>query len=90
MKHNLLLYLDQYISILREGSGLSIVIVPTVKLDWEVLNKKAEHKKIKLHYIHDDSTSTIQAICMGFGGFLQQEIPLAIKEFSEIFLKEIK
>lgn len=90
MKHNLLLYLDQYISILREGSGLSIVIVPTVKLDWEELNKKAEHKKIKLHYIHDDSTSTIQAICMGFGGFLQQEIPLAIKEFSEIFLKEIK
>ena len=90
MKKNLLLYLDNYISILREGSGLSIVIVPTVILDWEKLNKEAEDKKIKLYYIHYDSTATIQAICMGFGGFLEEEIPIAVKAFSEVFFNAIK
>ena len=90
MKKNLLLYLDKYISILREGSGLSIVIVPTVILDWEKLNKEAEDKKIKLYYIQYDSTATIQAICMGFGGFLEEEIPIAVKAFSEVFFNAIK
>jgi GntR family transcriptional regulator/MocR family aminotransferase len=86
MKESLLFYLKDKIKILREGSGLSIVIIPIVKIDWEKLEKEAISTRIKLYYIHSDSTATFQAICMGFGGFLEEEIPLAIETFSKIFL----
>ncbi len=89
MKKTLLLYLDNKIKILREGSGLSIVIMPIVKMNWEKLEENAKNKKIKLYYIHSDSTATFQAICMGFGGFLDEEIPIVIKVFSEVFLQAI-
>ena len=89
MKKTLLLYLDNKIKILREGSGLSIVIMPIVKMNWEKLEENAKNKKIKLYYIHSDSTATFQAICMGFGGFLDEEIPIVIKVFSEVFLQVI-
>ena len=90
MKKSLLFYLDTKIKILREGSGLSLVIIPTVNINWEKLQKLANDKKIKLYYIHYDSTATFDALCMGFGGFLDEEIPLAIEAFSEIFLEVIQ
>lgn len=85
MKEFLLFYLKDKIKILREGSGLSLVITPIVKIDWEILEKEAINKRIKLYYIHSDSTATFQAICMGFGGFLEEEIPLTIETFSKVF-----
>lgn len=90
MKKSLLFYLDNKIKIIREGSGLFLVIIPTVKINWEKLEKLAKNKKIKLYYIHYDSTATFDALSMGFGGFLNEEIPLAVEAFSEIFLQAIQ
>ncbi|RXJ79938.1 GntR family transcriptional regulator, partial [Arcobacter sp. F2176] len=89
MKESLLFYLKDKIKILREGSGLSIVIVPIVKINWEILEKEAINKKIKLYYIHSDSTATFKAICMGFGSFLEEEIPFSVEIFSKVFLLAI-
>lgn len=86
MKESLLFYLEDKIKILREGSGLSIVIVPIVKINWDILEKEAANKKIKLYYIHSDSTATFQAICMGFGSFSEEEIPFSVEIFSKVFL----
>jgi len=89
MKKSLLFYLDNKVKILREGSGLSLVIIPTININWEKIEKLAIDKKIKLYYIQYDSTATFEALCMGFGGFLEEEIPLAVEAFSEIFLNSI-
>lgn len=89
MKESLLFYLKDKIKILREGSGLSIVIVPIVKINWKILEKEAINKKIKLYYIHSDSTATFKAICMGFGSFLEEEIPFSVEIFSKVFLLAI-
>ena len=89
MKESLLFYLKDKIKILREGSGLSIVITPIVKIDWEILEKEAISKRIKLYYIHSDSTATFQAIYMGFGSFLEEEIPSSVEIFSKVFLLAI-
>ena len=85
MKKSLLFYLKDKIKILRQGSGLSIVFIPIIKIDWEKLDNQTKAKGIKLYYINSDSTATYKAISMGFGGLLEEQIPLAIETFSKVF-----
>ncbi len=85
LKECLIKYLKDSFQIETQGAGLSIAINPTVPFDMDKLKKLAIQNKIKLYFASDISNGEWEAIRMGFGGFKEDEIEIAVKAFSEIW-----
>jgi len=83
LKNLLLKHLNQSIKILREGSGLALIIKPTVKINWEKLNKLAKEENIKIYPM--TYTKNQKTLAMGFGGFSEQKLIEAVEIFIKIW-----
>ncbi|MCG3700952.1 PLP-dependent aminotransferase family protein [Aliarcobacter butzleri] len=89
-KHNLMKeflkkFLGDDVKILREGSGLNLLIKPLIDIDLEKLEKIAQQKNVKIYF--KEFFNLEKVIALGFGGFEEFEIENAIKIFSEIWLE---
>lgn len=89
-KHNLLKELlkknlKESFEIVAEGAGLAILIHPTVTFDWKKFKSLAEKESIKIYFAKERSGGDFEAIRMGFGGFLLEELEEAIEAFSKIW-----
>jgi len=71
------------------GGGLAILINPTVAMDFEVLKKEALKRQIKLHFVKKRCGDEWNALMMGFGGFNDQQMKEAVKEFSKAWFSSI-
>ncbi len=89
MKKAISIYLKDTVKILREGSGLAILIKPTVKIDWKKLEKLLEENSIKVYSIQFDTSLKEDIINLGFGCFKEEEIFLALESFSKIWFNAI-
>ena len=89
MKTQLLEKLGNTMKIESQGGGLSIVINPTINIDFSKLKELAKKEKIKLYFAKDVSGGEWDAIRMGFGGFDEDEIPEAIELFSKIWFESL-
>ncbi|MGE0050571.1 MAG: PLP-dependent aminotransferase family protein, partial [Arcobacter sp.] len=85
MKEYLKSYLKNEIKIIREGSGLNLLIKPLVNIDLEKLEKTAQQKDVKIYF--KEFFNLEKVIALGFGGFEEFEIENAIKTFSEIWFE---
>jgi GntR family transcriptional regulator/MocR family aminotransferase len=90
LKQNLQKYLKNTFKFETQGSGLSILINPTVAFDMQKLKDLAIKNEIKLYFASDITNGQWQAIRMGFGGFLEDEIEEAVNAFSKIWFLSIK
>jgi len=77
--------LSNDIEILREGSGLNILIKPKIDIDLKVLIKEAQKKYIKLYLRYLDKKTEV--LSMGFGSFKKDELKIALEEFLTIWEK---
>ncbi|MFY9075173.1 PLP-dependent aminotransferase family protein [Malaciobacter mytili] len=84
MKEFLLKYLKDSFKIIREGSGLTILIQAKLNIDFEKLQDKAIEKNIKIYLYTYKNTILIS---MGFGGFKEEEIEKAVIAFSKIWFE---
>ncbi len=85
MKEALKEFLKNEIEILREGSGLNLLIKPLVNMDLDKLDELCKQKGIKIYF--KEFFDLERVIALGFGGFEESEINDAIKKFSEVWLK---
>ena len=69
------------------GGGLSLAINPKIPFDMEKLKQEIEKEKLKISFISKDVDSDFEAIRLGFGGFLIEDIPKAIECFSGIWMR---
>ncbi len=83
MKESLKKELKDEMEIIREGSGLNILIKLNSNINKELLLKETQKVNIKIYNRKDD------LYAMGFGGFKEDEIIQAIKEFAKV-CKECK
>ncbi|MDX1808575.1 MAG: PLP-dependent aminotransferase family protein [Sulfurospirillaceae bacterium] len=90
MKESLKIALGDTIKIIGEGGGLAILIYPTVKMDLGELMKQAEEARLKMYCAKERSGGDFEAIRMGFGGFMEDEILPAVKAFANVWFKCIK
>lgn len=81
LKEELIKSLKNDIQIIREGSGLSILIKPLINIDLLYLQQKANEEKINICIRYDDY------LAMGFGGFEDNEIPKAVEAFVKVWKK---
>ncbi|WP_252981628.1 hypothetical protein [Aliarcobacter butzleri] len=88
MKEFLKKFLGDDVKILREGSGLNLLIKPLIDIDLEKLEKIAQQKNVKIYF--KEFFNLEKVIALGFGGFEEFEIENAIKIFSEIWLEAKK
>ena len=91
-KHNLmrdilLEKLGENIEIVAQGGGLAILINPRGAFNWEFFKQKAEEDGIKLYFAKERCGGDFEAIRMGFGGFLLEELEVALDAFCELFLQ---
>lgn len=82
MKEFLLKYLKNSFRIIREGSGLTILIEAKINIDFEKLQNNAIKESIKIYLF---TYKDITFISMGFGGFKEEEIEKAVIAFSKIW-----
>jgi len=87
MKNLLIEKIGKTLKIERQGSGLAILINPTVDFDWDKLEALSKKNKMKLYYAKERSGGKWQALMMGFGGFNEEKIEEAIIVFSKIWNK---
>ena len=92
-KHNLMKeflkkFLGDDVKILREGSGLNLLIKPLIDIDLEKLEEIAQQKNVKIYF--KEFFNLEKVIALGFGGFEEFEIENTIKIFSEIWLEAKK
>ncbi|WP_415251041.1 PLP-dependent aminotransferase family protein [Sulfurimonas sp.] len=92
-KHNLMRdllkqKLGTSMKILSQGAGLSILIHPTIPFDLDKLKNLAEESKLKIYFAKERSGGDFEAIRMGFGGFSEEEIVLAVEAFVGVW-KEV-
>ena len=85
MKEALKEFLKDEIKILREGSGLNLLIKPLVNIDLDKLDELCKQNKIKIYF--KEFFDLEKVIALGFGGFEEFEIKNAIKNFSEVWFK---
>ncbi|MDD2895924.1 MAG: PLP-dependent aminotransferase family protein [Aliarcobacter sp.] len=85
MKETLKEFLKDEIEILREGSGLNLLIKPLVNMDLDKLNELCKQKGVKIYF--KEFFDLERVIALGFGGFEEFEIKDAIKKFSEIWFQ---
>ena len=89
-KHHLLKQLLQEklgdtFEIVAQGAGLAILINPTVAFDWEKLKNLAEQKSIKLYFAKERCGGDFEAIRIGFGGFSESELIVAVAAFATVW-----
>lgn len=87
-KEYLLKKLKNKIEIKREGSGLSLLLEPKVKLDWVYLKQEAKNRKVNLYTRLDYYENSY--ISLGFGGFKQENLLEALDVFTKLFKDSIK
>ena len=87
MKFQLIKKLGNSMKIETQGAGLSILINPTVKMDFEKLKELAKLERIKIYFAKDVSGGDWDAIRMGFGGLKEEEIENAVNLFSKIWFQ---
>ena len=85
MKETLKEFLKDEIKILREGSGLNLLIKPLVNMDLDKLDELCKQKGVKIYF--KEFFNLEKVIALGFGGFEEFEIKNAIKVFSEVWFK---
>ena len=85
MKEYLKEFLKDEIKILREGSGLNLLIKPLVNIDLDKLDESCKQKEIKIYF--KEFFNLEKVIALGFGGFEDFEIKNAIKVFSEVWFE---
>ncbi|OCL86453.1 HTH-type transcriptional regulatory protein GabR [Aliarcobacter thereius] len=85
MKESLKKFLCDDVKILREGSGLNLLIKPLIDINLEKLEKIAQQKNVKIYF--KEFFNLEKVIALGFGGFEEFEIENAIKTFSEIWIE---
>ncbi|RXJ93513.1 GntR family transcriptional regulator [Malaciobacter molluscorum] len=90
MKKAIKEYLKDSVQIIREGSGLTILIKACVKIDWDKLYMLLEKNSIKIYSTTYDSSLNDNTIYLGFGCFNENEISIAVKSFSKQWFKAIK
>ncbi len=71
------------------GGGLSILINPTRNIDLDKLEELAQENRIKIYFAKNNCGGDWNAIRMGFGGLLENEIENAVKIFSKIWFESI-
>ncbi len=74
-------YLGDEIEFIKCGCGLSIMIKPKVKIDLDKLKSTCKKNGIKIY------TRFKEYLSMGFGGFDDDEIEVAVREFTKIWKK---
>lgn len=89
MKKAIKSYLKNSVEIVREGSGLALLIKACVEVDWKKLNRLLEEESIKIYSTKSDSTLDDNTIYLGFGCFKEEEIPKAVEAFSKVWYKSI-
>ena len=72
-------------TILAEGGGLAILIMPSVPFDMERLRRRAREERIRLYFARERSGGDFEAIRMGFGGFALEELEEAMEAFAGIW-----
>ncbi len=87
MKKAISIYLKEKVKIIREGSGLAILVKPIIKTDLRKLQTLSEENLIKIYPSKLDSTMEDDTISMGFGGLKEEEIPLAVKSFYSVWCR---
>ncbi|NVJ52730.1 MAG: PLP-dependent aminotransferase family protein [Campylobacteraceae bacterium] len=90
MKKAIKEYLKDSVSILREGSGLTILIKAKIDMDWEKLFTLLEENSIKVYSTTCDSNLKDNTIYLGFGGFKEDKISIAVESFSKQWFKAAK
>ncbi|NVJ52737.1 MAG: PLP-dependent aminotransferase family protein [Campylobacteraceae bacterium] len=87
MKSFLYSNLKNDIEILREGSGLNILIKPKIDIDLKILIKEAQKKYVKLYLRNLDEKTEV--LSMGFGNFKESKLKVALEQFYIIW-EEVK
>ncbi|RYA22553.1 PLP-dependent aminotransferase family protein [Malaciobacter halophilus] len=90
MKKAIKEYLENSVEIIREGSGLTILIKSKININWEKLHLLLEEKSIKVYSTTYDSNLNDNTIYLGFGGFKEDEISIAVKSFATVWFQSIK
>lgn len=85
MKEYLKEFLKDEIKILREGSGLNLLIKPLVNINLDKLDELCKQKRVKIYF--KEFFNLEKVIALGFGGFEDSEIKNAIKIFSEVWFE---
>lgn len=85
MKEALKEFFKDEIKILREGSGLNLLIKPIVNIDLDKLDELCKQKGVKIYF--KEFFELEKVIALGFGGFEEFEIRDSIKKFSEIWFQ---
>jgi GntR family transcriptional regulator/MocR family aminotransferase len=83
-------HLGKTYTILAQGGGLAILIMPTVPFDWKRFFARAEEERIKLYMARERSGGTFEAIRMGFGGFGLDELEEAVVAFGRVWREAVR
>jgi len=79
-------HLGESFSIVAQGAGLAILIVPTKRrFDWERLKTLAKQANLGIYLAKERSGGEFEAVRMGFGGFKLEEIDEAVEAFSRVW-----
>ncbi len=89
MKELLVKKLGDTMKIESQGGGLAILINPTVPFDFEKLRQLAKKAKLKIYFAQYNCGGDWDAVRMGFGGFMLDEIEGAVDLFSEVWNRSI-
>lgn len=90
MKKAIKEYLKNSVEIIREGSGLAILIKAKVEIDWKKLDIFLEENSIKIYSTTCDTNLNDNTLYLGFGCFKEDEISIAVESFAKQWFKAIK
>lgn len=76
------------INILREGSGLNIIVKPKIKINLKKLEEMCKKSYIKI-YIRDVEKDK-KVLSMGFGGFKEEDVKKAAELFCKVWKETLK
>ncbi|XOB63688.1 PLP-dependent aminotransferase family protein [Campylobacterota bacterium DY0563] len=85
LKEKITSLLKNDVEILRDGSGLNILVKPLVNIDLNKLQNECQKEYIKIY--SRDITPNGKAISMGFGGLKEKDINVAMILFKKIWDK---
>jgi len=86
MKDALQKHLGNTFDIVAQGAGLSILIVSKdTNFDYQKLKTLAEQNRIAIYLAKERSGGDFEAVRMGFGGFILDEIDGAVEGFGEVW-----
>ena len=90
MKEALEKHIGDSYTIVAEGAGLAILIIPIrTNFDWEKLKALAEESHIAIYLANARSGGEFEAVRMGFGGFSLDKIDGAVEAFAKVWHKSL-